>query len=199
MKRFPLFLFFLLCSCVTSKRVKEYLAKQEKEPEAKVIVAEWLEQHKAWYAEKAAKDFPVTAPVAPGPAPHKNEAKEPLLPVPPQLDATPVPKPIKERPARRLYTPKAIPPPILAPLFKTDPAQEQALQESKDKLAAARAALQQEKTGHEATRQQLHETEAERDYWEDKNRKKFWALVVMAIFAVLYVVFRELGDRVRET
>lgn len=49
----------LLGSCVTSKKVKDYLAKEKNRPAAEAIVTDWLEWNREWHAARAAKDFPV--------------------------------------------------------------------------------------------------------------------------------------------
>ncbi|WP_266204947.1 hypothetical protein [Pontibacter kalidii] len=59
--------------------------------------------------------------------------------------------------------------------------------------------LKIEQMANAAIRQKLKATEADRDYWQEMNRKKRWALIAMAIFAVLYILFKVLAWRVRET
>jgi hypothetical protein len=52
---------------------------------------------------------------------------------------------------------------------------------------------------NQALRKRLHDTEADRDYWLDKNRQKFWALVAMGIFGFLYILFTVLASRIKES
>jgi post-segregation antitoxin (ccd killing protein) len=65
------------------------------------------------------------------------------------------------------------------------------------KLEAQAIDLKLERRVNKALRKQLKSTEAERDYWQEKNRKKFWALMAMAVFGSLYIIFKVLADRVR--
>lgn len=67
------------------------------------------------------------------------------------------------------------------------------------RLDAIRMELNKERQAHGAVKEQLKQTEAERDYWQEMNRKKFWTLILMAIFAALYILFKVLAARVRET
>ncbi len=59
--------------------------------------------------------------------------------------------------------------------------------------------LKIERLANTAISRKLKRTEAERDFWQDKNEKKFWTLIAMAIFGFLYILFRVLAERVRET
>jgi len=59
--------------------------------------------------------------------------------------------------------------------------------------------LQIEQLANQAMRGRLKSTESERDYWQDKNEQKFWALIAMAVFAFLYILFRVLASRIKET
>ncbi|MDO6388724.1 hypothetical protein Q4E40_01210 [Pontibacter sp. BT731] len=59
--------------------------------------------------------------------------------------------------------------------------------------------LQIEQLANQAIRGRLKSTESERDYWQDKNEQKFWTLIAMAIFAFLYILFRVLASRIKET
>ncbi len=58
--------------------------------------------------------------------------------------------------------------------------------------------LKLERRVNKALRKQLKLTEAERDYWREKNRKKFWALIAMAVFGALYIIFKELANKVSD-
>ncbi|WP_347159433.1 hypothetical protein [Pontibacter chitinilyticus] len=66
-------------------------------------------------------------------------------------------------------------------------------------VEALRSKLHQERRVHQVLKQQLKHTQAERDFWRGKNRKKSWALIAMVIFALLYILFRVLAARVRIT
>ncbi|MCJ8163881.1 hypothetical protein MKJ04_03445 [Pontibacter sp. E15-1] len=203
MKSLPLFILLLLCSCVTSRKVKDYLAREKNQSEAKAIVADWLEQHKDWYTGKAAQDFPIPESV-PIPEPVRVPAASKSSPtdsIPCPEAAIPIPIPISisiSIPILRRPPPKAACPDTSL-LMKTLRAQELALKQIRADTGAAQAALHDERAAHAATRQQLRQTEAEREYWKDKNRKKFWALIVMGVCGVLYVVFKALAARVRTT
>lgn len=59
--------------------------------------------------------------------------------------------------------------------------------------------LEIETLANQAIRKKLKSTEDERDYWQEKNRQKFWTLIAMAVFGFLYILFRILASRVRET
>lgn len=59
--------------------------------------------------------------------------------------------------------------------------------------------LQIEQLANQAIRNRLDSAESERDYWQEKNEQKFWTLIAMAIFAFLYILFRVLASRIKET
>ncbi|TPE42961.1 hypothetical protein [Pontibacter mangrovi] len=59
--------------------------------------------------------------------------------------------------------------------------------------------LKTEQLANQAIRERLQQAEADRDYWREMNRKKRWALIAMAVFAVLYILFKILAGRVRDT
>ncbi|MBX0334227.1 hypothetical protein K3G39_13370 [Pontibacter sp. HSC-14F20] len=59
--------------------------------------------------------------------------------------------------------------------------------------------LQIEQLANQAFRKRLQSTEGERDYWQEKNEQKFWTLIAMAVFAFLYILFRVLASRIKET
>ena len=59
--------------------------------------------------------------------------------------------------------------------------------------------LKVERLANVALRDRLQNTEADRDYWREMNRKKRWAIIAMVIFAVLYILFKVLAARVRES
>lgn len=201
MRHLLLLTLLLLCSCVTSKKVKDYLEKAENQPAAEAIVADWLEQNREWYAAKAAKDFPVKKSDS---AAAVTEVKAPTIekqpePEPIRIKSDSVPRttvatpPVRRAPARIMDCDC----PDVAFFEKTISQKEQQLQQNTGRLKAARAALSRERSAHQETKRRLKVTEAERDYFEEKNRKKVWALVAMGIFAVLYVIFRVAASRVR--
>lgn len=178
----------LLCSCVTSRKVEDYLEKAENQPVAEAIVSDWLEQNREWYAAKAAEDFPAKDSVV--------IKKEAVL-VPLFIKGDPIPQPERPAPrAVRMPVPAAASPDVSF-FQKTIKEKEQQLQQNTVRLKAARAALRRERNAHQETKQRLKITAAERDYFEEKNRKKVWALVAMGVFAVLYVVFKVAASRVR--
>lgn len=59
--------------------------------------------------------------------------------------------------------------------------------------------LQVEQLANQAIRKRLDSVTGERDYWQDKNEQKFWTLIAMAVFAFLYILFRVLASRIKET
>lgn len=59
--------------------------------------------------------------------------------------------------------------------------------------------LQIEQLANQAISGRLKSAESERDYWQDKNEQKFWTLIAMAVFAALYILFRVLASRIKET
>ncbi|WP_299990765.1 hypothetical protein [uncultured Pontibacter sp.] len=59
--------------------------------------------------------------------------------------------------------------------------------------------LQIEQLANQAIRKRLKSTEGERDYWQEKNEQKFWTLIAMAVFAFLYILFRLLASRIKES
>jgi len=183
----------LLCSCVTSGKVQDYLAKEENKPAAKDIVSDWLGQNREWYAEKAASDFPL-----------KKSVAQQIQTVPITIKGEPAPCP--ERPCpetakpafRRIYTPLAECPDV-AFFEKTIREKELVIQENTQRVKAAQAALKREQAAHKQTKKQLQTTEVARDYYMELNRKKFWSLVAMGIFALLFIVFRVLASRIKAT
>ncbi|EJF10949.1 hypothetical protein [Pontibacter sp. BAB1700] len=59
--------------------------------------------------------------------------------------------------------------------------------------------LQIEQLANQAIRKRLKSAEGERDFWQEKNEQKFWTLIAMAVFAFLYILFRLLASRIKET
>ncbi|WP_299707995.1 hypothetical protein [uncultured Pontibacter sp.] len=59
--------------------------------------------------------------------------------------------------------------------------------------------LEIEQLANQAIRKRLQDTEADRDYWQEKNEQKFWALIAMGVFGFLYILFTLLASRIKET
>jgi hypothetical protein len=59
--------------------------------------------------------------------------------------------------------------------------------------------LEIEQLANQAIRKRLQNTEADRDYWQEKNRQKFWALIAMGVFGFLYILFTLLASRIKDT
>lgn len=59
--------------------------------------------------------------------------------------------------------------------------------------------LEVERLANQAIHKRLEDTEADRDYWQEKNRQKFWTLIAMAIFGFLYILFTVLARQIKET
>ncbi len=59
--------------------------------------------------------------------------------------------------------------------------------------------LQIEQLANQAIRKRLGQAEEERDYWQEKNEQKFWGLVAMGVFGLLYILFTLLASRIKET
>ncbi|GAB3529532.1 hypothetical protein GCM10027443_09050 [Pontibacter brevis] len=181
-----IFLLVLLCSCATQRGAEKYF---DQNPEK---LAEYVDENKE-YTEKygeayAAKHFPSnqSAPLLPPPA------REPeMFIVPGRLAPWPMPESRPHTPQRPLR--------LSCPECETIHTIDTIYREDTTKLDALLAELNEENTLHTETKQRLHRTEAERDFWREKNRKKFWTLIAMVIFAVLYMIFRLLASRVRET
>lgn len=175
----------LLCSCATQRGAEKFF---DRNPDK---LAEYVEENTAFtekYGEAyAARHFP--AKVSPQLAPPAIEAEQ--LIVPGRLIPWPMPesRPAASQPLRTLHCPECKPIYITETIYQEDTARLDALLEE----------LNSEFVAHSETRQQLNKTEAERDFWQEKNRKKFWTLIAMVIFAVLYMIFRLLASRVRET
>ncbi len=194
----------LLGSCVTSKKVKDYLAKEKNRPAAEAIVTEWLERNREWHAARAAKDFPVQESSVMADTATTEERtpsrQEETLPVPLSIKSDPIPaSPEKASPKTAQKQTPAVECPDVSGFEKTIREKELAIQENTARLGAARAALNEERKAHGATKQQLKATAADRDYYKEKNRKKVWALVAMGVFAALYVIFKVAASRVRIT
>lgn len=59
--------------------------------------------------------------------------------------------------------------------------------------------LEIEQLANQAIRRRLQDTEADRDYWQEKNRQKFWTLIAMGVFGFLYILFTLLASRIKDT
>ncbi|MFD3002405.1 hypothetical protein ACFS7Z_18685 [Pontibacter toksunensis] len=180
-----IFVLMLLCSCATQRGAEKFFDKNPEE------LAEYVDKNTAYTEEYgkayAAKHFPAKlSPQLPPPATEREQ-----LIVPGRLTPWPVPEQrTKYVPVPRTRDcPECLPVRITQTVLLPDTA----------RLDALLAELNEESVAHSETRQQLKKTEVERDFWQEKNRKKFWTLIAMVIFAVLYLIFRLLASRVRET
>ncbi|WP_162052955.1 hypothetical protein [Pontibacter pamirensis] len=179
------FLLVLLCSCATQRGAEKFF---DRNPDK---LAEYVEENTEFrknYGEAyAARHFP--AKVSPQLVPPAIERERTI--VPGRLVPWPMPESelAVSQPARTLSCPEC------KPIYTTDTV----YQEDTDRLDALLEELNSEFVAHSQTRQRLTTTEAERDFWQEKNRKKFWTLIAMVFFAVLYMIFRLLASRVRET
>jgi hypothetical protein len=192
MKQLLLLVLLLLCSCVTSNKVRDYLEKEKNKPAAEGLISDWLEQNREWYAKKAARDFPAKET----PTPEKETLPVPAQKPVPTTEKDPVPRPeVGSAVAARRYAPEAECPDVSF-FEKAIGEKELVIQENTARLQAAHTALRREQEAHTQTKQQLSITEVERDDYKEKNRKKFWGLVAMALFTVLFVLFRLLAARV---
>lgn len=174
-----LLVLLLLCSCVTQRGAERYFDDNPEELAAYVDENEALTQrHGAAYA---ARHFSVK-PTPPALAPTATIQPGRLAPWP-----------LLERsPAARHYSPRAECPKCDG----THTTKTVYLQDTTN-LNALGTELRQVRTTNKGLTQQLERTEKERDYWQDMNRKKFWTLIAMAIFALLFILFRVLASRVR--
>ena len=178
-----LLMLLLLCSCATQRGAEKYF---DKNPEK---LAEYVEKNSE-YTEKlgaayAARHFP--ARLSPQLSPPAIEAEKII--VPGRLIPWPMPA------SRQTVLQNAGT--VKCPDCKTTHTTETIYLEDTTRIDALLEELNSEFTAHDATKQRLKKTEAERDFWQDKNRKKFWALIAMVVFAVLYLIFRLLAARVR--
>lgn len=64
-------------------------------------------------------------------------------------------------------------------------------------LDSLRREVRTERLANQAIRKKLKTTQAERDHWRELNLRKFWTLIWMGVFALLYVLFKVLASRVR--
>ena len=181
--RLRLLLMLLLCSCATQRQAEKYfdahtdeLAKYVDENEA------YTRKHGAAYA---AKHFP---PRFYAPAIHQAP---PLRAERLKLYHAPGTATIHTRPSETAT--KFCPTCSDAQPVRTVYVQNTVVIDSLERE------LSTERLANTALRKRLKDTTTDRDYWREMNRKKRWALVAMAIFAALYILFKVLESRVRET
>lgn len=177
-------LLMLLCSCATQREAEKFFDQNpEKLAEYVDKNTEFTEKYGAAYA---ARHFP-----APLPPPSPPALQTERLIVPGRLTPWPVPE-RKTTVAQQLRA-------LDCPECKSTITTETIYVEDTTRVDALLEELNSEFVAHTETKQQLHKTEAERDFWQEKNRKKFWTLIAMLIFAVLYMIFRLLASRIRVT
>ena len=171
----------LLCSCATQRQAEKFF---DKNPDK---LAEYVDQQEQYTQEHgaayAAKHFPPKFyPPAVHPKPTLVPYRTPTVPMLERLPALTLPPGFMDCPeCKETYSIKTV------------------YVEDTVRLDNLRMELNLERRARTALRQQLQETETERDYWKEQNRKKIWALIAMAIFALLYIIFKVLAARVRET
>ena len=179
--RWTLLLVLLLCSCATQRNAEKFFDENTDK------LAEYVDKNNAYTqaygGAYAAKHFP--------PSYFPPAIQTPNALVPDRL----VPLPLLERVSAGLYVRSA----VKCPECKESYIVKTVYYEDTVRLETMRLELNQEHKAHEEVRRQLKRTEAERDYWQEMNRKKFWALIAMAAFALLYLLFKVLASRVRET
>jgi hypothetical protein len=169
----------LLCACATQQKAEKYF---DKNPDKLAAYVDRNEDFKKQYGSRhAARHLPekVHPPVV--------ESK-PII-VPGRLVPYPPPEqlPVWARRTVRVRCPDCESRTVIKTISIEDTA----------RLEALRMDYTTERKAHEATQQQLKFTEAERNHYMELNRKKFWGLVAMGVFTVLFIVFRILASRVR--
>lgn len=170
----------LLCSCITERKAKKYF---DENPEELAVYVDENPVYKEEYGGAyAAKNFPreVYAPAI--------EPKVVFMP------GRLTPYPLAEQQNAGDFRPTVMRCPACSELQTT----KTVYLEDTSKLEALRVMLDNERTAYDDVTQQLKKTEAERDYWQEQNEKKLWALIAMAVFAALYIIFKVLASRVRE-
>ncbi|MCX2740915.1 hypothetical protein [Pontibacter anaerobius] len=177
--RWTLLLLLLLCSCATQRQAEKYFDENTDK------LAAYVDKNEAYtntYGEAyATRHFP------------------PRL-YPPAIE----PKPVLS-PGRLLPTPMMVPKADVATRYRRCPecnstsVTKTVYLPDTVQLDSLHRELKIERMANTAIRQKLKETEADRDYWQEMNRKKRWALIAMAVFAVLYILFKVLAARVRTT
>ncbi|WP_276497124.1 hypothetical protein [Pontibacter litorisediminis] len=178
---FILLLLLLLGSCATQRQAEKFF---EENPEK---LAEYVDKNEAYTREYgkayAAKHFP------PRLYPPAIYAPPALRPDRLQLGPLLADLPRDQSAVRSAPCPACTATYITQTIYLPDTVQ----------LDSLSRELRIERMANGVIRQRLQETEADRDYWRDLNRKKRWALVAMAVFAVLYILFKLLAARVRDT
>ncbi|MEJ8803880.1 hypothetical protein [Pontibacter sp. H249] len=174
-------LMLLLCSCATQRQAEKFFDKNTDK------LAEYVDQNQKYTQEHggayAAKHFP---PRFYAPAVHA-----PAFPAPARLSLTP---PLS-RSELTAVGPMHLTCPECPEMYtvKTVYVEDTAL------LDSLHRELETEQLANKGFQKRLKDTEAQRDYWQEKNHQKFWTLILMAIFGVLYILFKFLASRVRET
>lgn len=134
--------------------------------------------------EKASKPFP---PKYYAPAIHASNAL-----VPGRLSTTPL---LERAPVHAETHAQARPCPACKPTVRTDTVYLAAA----EPLDSMQRELQIEQLANQAIRKRLSQAEEDRDYWQEKNEQKFWALVAMGVFGFLYILFTLLASRIKES
>ena len=178
--RLKLLLMLLLCSCATQRQAEKFFDRNTDK------LADYVDKNQEYTQDYggayAAKYFP------PKFYPPALYTSQPL--VPGRLTPTPT-----------LDRAAVMPPTsgnLICPDCKGTYTVKTVYVEDTTRLDAIRMDLNVERRVNSALREQLKDTEADRDYWREMNRKKFWTLIIMAIFAALYILFKVLAARVRE-
>ncbi|RIJ34291.1 hypothetical protein [Pontibacter oryzae] len=179
MIKWKILLGLLLCSCATQRQAEKHFDQHTDQ------LAKYVDQNEAYTqqfgASYAARHF------APAYYP-------PAICVPQQLKPGRVPTAtvLPVAPIQPYAAPPACPecPSMVSVknVYLTDSAQLNSLQ----------AKLLAKQEIESALSKQLRRTQAQRDYWHEMNRKKFWALLAMVGFAMLYILFRVLAARVKQ-
>ncbi|MHC2990166.1 hypothetical protein OB13_00635 [Pontibacter sp. HJ8] len=171
----------LLCSCATQRQAEKHFDKHTDQ------LAAYVDKNDAYTRQYggayAARHFP---PRFYAPAIY---AQSPIAPT--RLS----PIPMQERRTATSVAPGA----ARYPGYKTVYQTRTVYLQDTIRIDSLHRELEIESLANKAIRKRLKDTEAERDYWQEMNRKKFWTLIAMAVFGVLYILFKVLADRVRET
>ncbi|WP_439882638.1 hypothetical protein ACSX1A_05595 [Pontibacter sp. MBLB2868] len=177
--RWKVLLLLLLCSCASQRQAKN--KSDVNAPDLPVV------------PQQVAAD---TLLVEGAPT---DSTTQPMLNPPAEYTPEPLqsPKPIPAKVQKRETAATRLPGPFKCPECKSIVKTKTVYRVDTVKVGVLRTALKQERKKHNVLRNKLKQTEAERDYWKEMNRKKFWALIAMAVFAVLYILFKILASRVR--
>ncbi|WP_299824822.1 hypothetical protein [uncultured Pontibacter sp.] len=180
MKR-RLLVLLLLCSCATQRQAEKYF---DKNPEELAAYVDKNEAYTEEYGETyAAKHFP---PRLYAPAIYNLSSLKPNRLIATQEGAMPASKAQEQRIAYCLNCPPTI---VTKTVYLQDTLE----------LDSLHRELDIERMANTVIRQRLQDTASDRDYWKEMNRKKFWTLILMAIFALLYILFKILASRVKDT